>query len=120
MLAQGDARVVRVPVPPRLHGEAPLERLRTLEVRAKRPIPRTLALHRRARVLEARADKLVLKRYLVGVGEQLALQGGGIYALDGRFAYVLDPHEGGISVRDADVEELFDFARAGTRLFVAS
>jgi hypothetical protein len=120
MLAQGDARVVRVPVPPRLHGLAPLEKLRTLEARAKKALPRTLALHRRAHVLEARAGKLVLKRYLVGVGEHLALQGGGIYAFDGRYAYILDPCEGGIAMRDADAEEIFDFAPAGTRLLIAS
>ena len=120
MLAQGDARVVRVPVPPRLSGIAPMERLLTLEKRAKKPIPRSLALHRRARVLEARAGKLVLKRYLVGVGEHLALQSGGVYALDGRFAYVLDPCEGGISLRDTDADEVFEFAPPGTRLLIAS
>ena len=120
MLAQGDARVVRVPIPRRLHGLAPLERLRPLEARAKKALPRSLALHRRARVLEARAGRLVLKRYLVGMGERLALHGGGIYALDGRFAYILDPNDGGIALRDIDAQEVFEFATAGTRLLIAS
>jgi hypothetical protein len=120
MLAQGDARVVRVPLPRRMRTAAPLERLRTLEARARKTLPRLLALHRRAHILEARAGRLVLKRYLVGVGEHLALQAGGVYAVDGGFAYILDPCAGGIALRDADAEEVFDFAPAGTRLVVAS
>src|SRR5438105_384845 len=110
MLAQGDARVVRVPVPPRLYGQPPLERLRKLESRVGRPLRRALALHRRAHVLEARAGGRMLKHFLVGVGEHLALEGGGVYALDGRYAYVLDPSAGGIAMRDADAEEILEFA----------
>jgi len=119
MLAQGDARVVRVPIPPRLCGATPSTRIRTLENRVGRALTRSLALHPRGRVLEARAGDLVLKRYLVGLGDRLLLHGGGMYALDHGYAYVIDPVEGGLALRDQDVEEVFEYAEPGARLLVA-
>jgi hypothetical protein len=124
MLAQDDTRVVRVPVPPRLCAPAPARSAELLEARSARTLERSLAVHTGRRVLEARAGGLVLKRYLVGVGSEpseaapLPLGRGGLYAIDGRWAYVLDPGGDGILLRDQDADEVSEFVAAGTRLIV--
>jgi hypothetical protein len=120
MLAQDDGRVVRVPVPKWLHAPPPAVRARLLEDRSRRKLSRALHLHRPSRVLEALAGGMVLKRYLVGLGNRLQLEGGGIYAIEGRFAYIVDSAGGGVTLRDEDEREVASFAPAGSRLVVIS
>ena len=109
LLAQGDARVTRVPIPRRLSAAAPAVRIRTLEARIGRALARSLVLSPRARTLEARAGGLCLKRYLVGLGDALTLSPGGVYLIDGAWAYVVDPRTGGLTLRDADFDEVRGF-----------
>jgi hypothetical protein len=119
MLARDHARVARVAIPEKLDAASPATQARVLEQQLGRPVRRALALDRPARVLEARADGVTIKRYLVGVGNALSLAPGGMYALDRGFAYVVDPAQGGIALRDQDAREVLEYiGDAPPRLFV--